>query len=72
MSYGTEVFMMNQIISIKTNENQILPLGPFIVDVKQAYNCYLFIANEQFFLIDLVPLEKWDLLKRSYRKIHDS
>ena len=59
---------MNKIISIKTNENQILPLGPFIVDAKQAYNCYLFLANEQFFLIDLTPLEKWDLLKGAIEK----
>jgi len=51
---------------IKTQS--IIHLGPFIVDEKWAYNCYLLPVNDVFVLFDITPLHKYDILKLSIEK----
>jgi PleD family two-component response regulator len=56
-------------LEIKMNENQnIKHLGPFVVDSKWAYNCYLLNVSDYFVLVDLTPLHKYDLLKNAIEK----
>lgn len=50
------------------NHNQIIHLGPFVVDTKWAYNCYLLNVSDYFVLFDLTPLHKYDLLKLAIEK----
>ncbi|MDX9691679.1 MAG: response regulator [Acholeplasmataceae bacterium] len=46
----------------------IMHLGPFVVDKKWAYNCYLLNVSDYFVLFDITPLHKYDLLKVSIEK----
>ncbi|TNF08731.1 MAG: response regulator [Bacillota bacterium] len=52
-------------IEVKQN---IIHLGPFVVDSKWAYNCYLLNVSDYFVLMDLTPLHKYDLLKIAIEK----
>jgi diguanylate cyclase (GGDEF)-like protein len=48
--------------------DKVLPLGPFIVDEKHAYNSYLIQGESLNILVDVMPIQVLDLQKTAIQK----
>ena len=59
---------MTDYLKNEPNQSLIMHLGPFVVDKKWVYNCYLIPVSDYFVLIDMTPLHVYDLLKVSLEK----
>ncbi len=59
---------MNQEKNISNSIDKVLPLGPFIVDEKHAYNSYLIQGKSLNILVDVMPIQVLDLQKTAIQK----